>query len=344
MLGASTMKVGGATASVADLVNSSGRDYLNMTALVLVGVFIVLLVALGSVFTPLRLIFTILLSISWAMAAVLYVFGTYLGTEIIWILPIMLLVIMVGLGLDYDIFLVTRIKEYVAGGAKDEDAIESAVEHTGGVITASGLVTAGAFGTMMLSGIPMLQQMGLGIFIVVLLDAGLVRIYLVPSIMMHMKRLNWWAPGPLRRIPVRPEDKLIPPIPVKTKLAVSIETIALILLGTAFYLDYSNNQYLQTFVDQTVASILAGINVWTGVILGVTSFLATYFLLQGKTKPGRFVARAQARLHIRNRVANLAPSLPSIEPTLTVPKPAPSPPATTGERVEKPSGEKKRET
>ena len=163
------------------------------------------------------------------MAAVLYISHSYLSAQLIWILPVMLLVIMVGLGLDYDIFLVTRIREYVAGGSGDEEAIESAVEHTGGVITASGLVTAGAFGTMMLSRIPMLQQLGLGIFIVVLLDATLIRIYLVPSIMMHMKRLNWWAPGPLRRMPTRPEEIAIPtPLPVKRRLTLAEETYFLL--------------------------------------------------------------------------------------------------------------------
>ncbi len=297
LLAASTMLVGGSTASVADLVTSSGRDYFNMTTLVLVGVFIVLLVALGSVFTPLRLIFTILLSISWAMAAVLYVSQGILGQALIWILPIMLLAIMVGLGLDYDIFLVTRIREYAAGGLKDEEAIESAVEHTGGVITASGLVTAGAFGTMMLSRIPMLQQLGMAIFIVVLLDASLIRIYLVPSIMLHMKRLNWWAPGPLRRMPVRPEEKLIPPIPLKSKVTVTIETLILLFLITVMYLDYANNAYLQEYVNGTVAGILAGINLWTGVILGVTSFLTTYFLLRGKGGPGRLSEKVRDRIH-----------------------------------------------
>ncbi len=345
LLGASTMMVGGVTASVADLVSTSGRDYFNMTALVLVGVFIVLLVALGSVFTPLRLIFTILLSISWAMAAVLYISGTYMGVELIWILPIMLLVIMVGLGLDYDIFLVTRIREYVAGGTKDEEAIESAVEHTGGIITAAGLVTAGAFGTMMLSRIPMLQQLGLGIFIVVLLDASLVRIYLVPSIMRHMKRLNWWAPGPLRRIPIRPEEKLIPPIPMKTKLAVTLETITLLLLGTVLYLDYSNNQYLQAFINQTVASLLSGINVWTGVILGVTSFLATYFLLQGKLKPARLTDRLHNKLRSLHHtsVASLTPGLPSLEPAPATSEPKPEAPSTKRESAQASASEKKKE-
>src|SRR2546428_910034 len=286
LLAASSMLVGGETASVADLANSSAADYFNMTALVL-GVFVVLMIALGSIFTPLRLILTILLSISWAMAAVIYIFHTYIGMELIWILPIMLLVIMLGLGLDYDIFLVTRIREYVVGGAKDDEAIDTAVERTGGIITATVLVTAGAFGTMMLSQIPMLQQLGLAFFVVVIIDATLTRVYLVPSIMRHMKRLNWWAPGRIRRVPITPEEKLIPPIPMRTKLTVTVETFAILGLTLVLYLDYINNQYLQGFVSQTNSKLLAGINVWTGVILGVTSFLTTYILLRGKPKTSK---------------------------------------------------------
>ena len=355
LLALSTMRVGGATASVSDLATSSGSDYFNLTALVLVGVFIVLLVALGSVFTPLRLIFTILLSISWAMAATVYFFKTYFSTELIWILPIMLLVIMVGLGLDYDIFLVTRIREYVAGGAKDEEAIETAVERTGGIITVTGLVTAGAYGTMMLSQIPMLQQLGLAIFIVVLIDATLTRIYLVPSIMMMMKRLNWWAPGRLRRVPARPEDKLIPPIPMKTKLGVMVETGAIIGLLSALYLDYSNNAFLQNYVGRTASTILSGINVWTGAILGVTSFLATYFLLQDRSRPKNWESGMNrfrqwtGKLRIRpKRIAKITPTmsamplgLPSMEPASTALTQEEGPllegsrePATTGKKQE----------
>jgi len=342
LLASSTMLVGGATASVSDLATSSGSDYFNLTALVLVGVFIVLLVALGSVFTPLRLIFTILLSISWAMAATVYFFKTYFSTELIWILPIMLLVIMVGLGLDYDIFLVTRIREYVAGGAKDEEAIETAVERTGGIITVTGLVTAGAYGTMMLSQIPMLQQLGLAIFIVVLLDSTLTRIYLVPSIMMMMKRLNWWAPGRLRRVPVRPEEKLIPPIPLKTKFGVIIETGVIIGLLSVLYLDYSNNAFLQNYVGRTTSTILSGINVWTGAILGITSFLATYFLLQGRARPknrgsemnrfrqwtGKLRIRPRRISKITPTVSGISPGLPSMEPV------APTPAQGTGPLVD----------
>src|SRR5438132_1567161 len=336
LLASSTMLVGGETASVADLANSSAADYFNMTALVLVGVFVVLMIALGSIFTPLRLIFTILLTISWAMAAVIYIFHTYIGMELIWILPLMLLVIMLGLGLDYDIFLVTRIREYVVGGAKDDEAIETAVERTGGIITATGLVTAGAFGTMMLSQIPILQQLGLAFFIVVMLDATITRVYLVPSIMRHMKRLNWWAPGRIRRVPITPEEKLIPPIPMGTKLVVTVETLAVAGLGLVFYLDYINNQYLQGFVNQTSSRLLAGINVWTGVILGVTSFLTTYILLRGKPKTGstdkpallRKVSQQlgklrprRAKIPIITPISNPSASLASLGPVVTTETP-----------------------
>jgi len=346
LLAASSLLVGGETASVADLANSSAADYFNMTALVLVGVFVVLMIALGSIFTPLRLIFTILLSISWAMAAVIYIFHTYIGMELIWILPIMLLVIMLGLGLDYDIFLVTRIREYVVGGAKDEEAIETAVERTGGIITATGLVTAGAFGTMMLSQIPMLQQLGLAFFIVVILDATLTRVYLVPSIMRHMKRLNWWAPGRIRRVPITPEEKLIPPIPTRTKLTVTVETLAIVGLGLVLYLDYINNQYLQSFVNQTNSRLLAGINVWTGVILGVTSFLTTYILLRGKPKMsstgkpallrkvgqqlGKLRPR-RAKIPVVTAISNPSPSLSSLGPVVTTETPL-KPTASTQEQ------------
>src|SRR5437763_14015766 len=122
------MYVGGATASVTDLTNSTGSDFFNLTTLVLVGVFIVLLLALGSVFTPLRLIFTILLSISCAMAATVYFFRTYFGINLIWILPIMLLVIMVGLGLDYDYFLFTRTLQHDSGGLEGVEIISNELD------------------------------------------------------------------------------------------------------------------------------------------------------------------------------------------------------------------------
>ena len=149
----------------------------------------------------------------------------------------------------------------------------------------------------------------------------------------------------MRRVPIRPEEKLIPPIPLKTKFGVILETSAIIGLLSALYLDYSNNAYLQNYVGRTTTAILSGINVWTGVILGVTSFLATYFLLQDRSKPKSAGAAANrlrqwaAKMRIRPRkiskivptVSGIIPGLPSMEPTLATPAQV-----TTGTIVEAP--------
>jgi len=159
------------------------------------------------------------------------------------------------------------------------------------------------------------------------LDATLTRIYLVPSIMRIMKRLNWWAPSFLRRVPVRPEEKLIPPIPLKIKLGVTVETFAIIGLSTAMYLDYAHNIYFQNYASQTFSTILSGINVWTGAILALTSFLTTYFLVRGKSKPGehpkasRFGKLAEKLHSHTSSISKIAPTLPGISAN-----PPPTPP------------------
>jgi len=125
-----------------------------------------------------------------------------------------------------------------------------------------------------------------------------------------------------------------------------VETSAIIGLLAALYLDYSNNAYLQNYVGRTTTAILSGINVWTGVILGVTSFLATYFLLQDRSKPkgssgtaNRFRQWA-GKIHIRpRRISKIAPTLSGITPGLPSMEPMPAPPVqgSTGTVVEAPS-------
>ncbi len=102
-----------------------------------------------------------------------------------------------------------------------------------------------------------------------------------------------------------------------------METGAIIGLLTVLYLDYSNNAFLQNYVGRTTSTILSGINVWTGAILGLTSFLATYFLLQDRSKPknaggatNRF-RQWTGKLRIRpRRIAKIAPTVSGILPSL----------------------------
>jgi len=110
-----------------------------------------------------------------------------------------LFVVCLGLGMDYDIFITTRIREEVAKGRSTNEAIIHAMDQTGGVITACGIIMAAAFGTLMLSQGALLQQFGFALAFAILLDATVVRIYLVPAIVSLLGKWNWYAPGRLQR-------------------------------------------------------------------------------------------------------------------------------------------------
>ena len=192
--------VGGSTAGMADISSIFDSDFHLMEVVVITGIFLVLLLVLGSVLVPLRLILTILLSVSWTLATTYIVFSQILKAEVLWMIPLILFVISMGLGMDYDVFLTTRIREEVLKGKNDEQAVVTAVEATGGIITACGLIMAGAFGTMLLSGMSMIQEFGFALAFLVLLDSLIVRIYVVPAMMILLGKWNWWAPGPLQRV------------------------------------------------------------------------------------------------------------------------------------------------
>lgn len=98
---------------------------------------------------------------------------------------------MMGLGMDYEIFLATRVKDLMRGGASTVDATMQAVVDTGRVITSAGLVMAGSLGTMALSSTVMLQQYGTSLAIAVLLDATLIRMLLVPATLVIFNHYNW---------------------------------------------------------------------------------------------------------------------------------------------------------
>jgi RND superfamily putative drug exporter len=152
------------------------------------------MVLLRSVFTPIRLIMTLLASVVWTIAAYVVVFQIWGGMSTEWLLPIFLFCALMGLGVDYDIFLVSRIREEVLKGKSDEEAIEHAVKATGTIITLCGAVMASAFGSMMISSSLELKEFGFVLFLAIILDATLMRLVIVPAIMVLMKKYNWWMP------------------------------------------------------------------------------------------------------------------------------------------------------
>jgi len=191
--------VGGSTAQMYDISNLMSDEFGTMRILAIIGIYLVLMLVLGSIVSPARSILTILLSISWTLAVTMLVFQLFQGVPILWMLPMVLFVVCLGLGMDYDIFITTRIREEVAKGRSTNEAIIYAMDQTGGVITACGIIMAAAFGTLMLSQGALLQQFGFALAFAILLDATVVRIYLVPAIVSLLGKWNWYAPGRLQR-------------------------------------------------------------------------------------------------------------------------------------------------
>jgi putative drug exporter of the RND superfamily len=101
--------------------------------------------------------------------------------------------------MDYNVFILTRIREEIHKGKDTKQAVVDAVDWTGGIITALALIMAGAFGALMVSGNAMLQEFGFALTVAVLLDAMVVRTYIVPAALTLMGKKAWWAPGILQR-------------------------------------------------------------------------------------------------------------------------------------------------
>jgi putative drug exporter of the RND superfamily len=198
--GLSGLRIGGTTAVDQEYDEALRSSFWSMVTLVSVGVFLLLLVALRSLLIPVRLILTIMMSNVWAVAVTFVVFRVVADEAVINDLPIFLVILMMGLGMDYEIFLITRVRDLVRRGYDDARAAGTAVVDTGRVITAAGLVMAGSLGTMMLSSTLMLQQYGLGLGLAVLLDATAIRMFLVPASLLMFRRFNWWLPSPCRTL------------------------------------------------------------------------------------------------------------------------------------------------
>lgn len=189
-----TIAVGGNAAMSYDYQNFASSRFAPVIAVVFVGIFLVLLYLLKSIWTPVRLFVSMFMGIVWTLAAFTAVFQYWLHVPIIWILPIVLFCTLMGLGGDYVVFMMSRVKEEVTRGSSDEEAIERAVEATGPVILLCGLVMAAAFGSMMISDMAELREFGFVLSVAILLDSTLMVLVLIPSILMFLRKYNWWMP------------------------------------------------------------------------------------------------------------------------------------------------------
>lgn len=175
---------------------------------VLAGIFALLFAFTGSVLLPLRTIATTLLSLGAALGAVVWVFqdghlAGLLGAEGLGALsltaPPLIVAIAFGLAMDYELFILARMREARQLTGDDQEAVVTGLRRSGRVVTCAALLLAVVFGAFMTGGFSPILQIGLGLTLAVLIDATVVRMLLVPATMALLGRRAWWAPAPLRR-------------------------------------------------------------------------------------------------------------------------------------------------
>src|SRR5207245_10344257 len=142
-------------------------------------IFLVLLVVLGSYPLAITGILSIGLSITWAYAATLLFFNNVLQSGVLFIIPLILFLLLYGIGMDYNIFILTRIREEAQKGKETRQAVVDAVDRTGGIITALALILAGALGSLLLSSNRLLEGLGFAIALAVVLYVLVMLMFLV---------------------------------------------------------------------------------------------------------------------------------------------------------------------
>ena len=162
--------------------------------------FVALLAAFRSVLLPLKAVLLNLLTV----AAVYGLLDADLpptcsGQQIEGWIPIFLFAVLFGLSMDYEVFMVTRMREEWDARRDNARAVAVGLERTGRIVTAAAAIMIAAFLGFAVGRVPGLQELGVGLALAVFLDATLVRIVLVPSLMAILGRWNWWLPA--RRAP-----------------------------------------------------------------------------------------------------------------------------------------------
>jgi putative drug exporter of the RND superfamily len=207
-----TVQLGGVAQANHDSVHAI-TSRLGLVLGIIAGITLALLFLLtASVVLPVEAVLLNILSLTAAFGALVWVFqdghlgalgSTVTGTLDV-NLPVLLFCIAFGLSMDYEVFLISRIREYWLQSdrtpAANSESVALGVERTGRVITAAALVMSISFAALMAAQVSFVRMLGLGLTLAVLMDATLARMLLVPAFMRVVGRLNWWAPKPLARL------------------------------------------------------------------------------------------------------------------------------------------------
>ena len=187
-----TVHYGGTTQSSFDSQTFMANLIPEVVAILSAAVYVILFFQLRSAFTPLRLIITILCSVVFALAIISIVFYSIMNLPILSFAPLFVVVTMLGVGIDYDIFFLTRIREEVLNGKTDNEAIVTAIDKVWVTILGLGLVLATVFASLLITNIAILQEISLAVASAIVIDVTVIILFVVPALMGLAQKLNWW--------------------------------------------------------------------------------------------------------------------------------------------------------
>ena len=208
--------VGGATAALIDVTDRISDRLLYCIAAVVLAAFLLLMVVFRSILVPLKAAIMNLLSIGAAYGVIVVVFqwgwgrgliGLDEAVPIVAFVPLMMFAILFGLSMDYEVFLLSRIREEFLRTGDSRESVATGVAKTARVITAAALIMISVFLGFVMTPNPTVKMMGIGMAAAVLVDATIVRLLLVPATMELLGAANWWLPKWLDRDPAAPRPR-----------------------------------------------------------------------------------------------------------------------------------------
>ncbi|MFN8168716.1 MAG: MMPL family transporter [Candidatus Nanopelagicales bacterium] len=205
--------VGGSAAVFTDSQDAMGDRLPWAIAIIAISTFLLLFLFTGSVVIPVKALLLNTLSLSATFGAMVWIFqeghlsgllGDFTVTgQLDTAMPILMFCIAFGLSMDYEVFLISRIKEEYDRTGDNTAAVAMGLQRTGRLVTSAAALMAIVFIAFATSGVTIIKMLGIGVALAVLVDATVVRGLLVPAFMRVAGDLNWWAPAPLKRLHAR---------------------------------------------------------------------------------------------------------------------------------------------
>lgn len=217
--GRAVVQVGGVTAKQRDLRDLVAGSMWKLVLWVLGLAFVVLVIVLRSIVLALKAVVMNLLSVGAAYGVLVVVFqwgwldgvaGIHALGRVSTLTPPLVFAVVFGLSMDYEIFLLSRVRERYEATGDTRRAVTEALASSGRAITSAALIMVSVFSVFIFTGVPTIKELGLGTAVAIAIDATLVRLTLVPATMVLLGRANWWLPRPLARMLPHPAFEAMP--------------------------------------------------------------------------------------------------------------------------------------